>query len=368
MGKPRFRSNLNSMAKSPLILAALAKAAVPHLNFHEVKSLSANSNGAFDTALLTATSGDHYVIRVANNQTAGAEQDTELRALKALGKTDRMRLPFKITNLVGEVKDEKGSRALVFEFVYGNPTDISSVPADSALSHSIAKAIAAIHNLDTAIIEDAHLPSFESAEIVRGRVAELDRFAATGKVPSILLSRWEQALEDVSLFRFKPTVIHGSLSGDTLLTLDNDVAGVLSWSSMRISDPAEDFAWILGAGIHELSESIIDVYRQSHYNVDDALRLRATLYSEFEIARWLMHGIAKKDSEIIDDAVSMLDVLAEDVATGAVGRLITAPVVIAAPQVIEVTAPADDVATRPIDISDIPSKPEESSKSDSELF
>jgi hypothetical protein len=64
----------------------------------------------------------------------------------------------------------------------------------------------------------------------------------------------------------------------------------------------------------------------------------------------------------------MLEVLAEDVATGAVGRLITAPVVIAAPQVIEVTAPADDVATRPIDISDIASKPEESSKSDSELF
>ena len=349
MVKPRFLSNLNSMAKSPLILAALAKAAVPHLNFHEVKSLSAGSNGAFDTALLTSTAGDHFVIRLANTQTAGAEQDVELRALKALSKADRMRLPFKITNLVGEVKDEKGARALVFEFIYGNPTDIGSVPADSALSNSIAKAIAAIHNLDHAIIENEHLASFDAAEIVRGRVAELDRFAATGKVPSVLLSRWEQALEDTSLFRFKPSVIHGGLSGETVLTSDNEVAGVLSWSTLRISDPAEDFAWILGAGIHELSESIIDVYRQSHYHVDDALRLRATLYSEFEIARWLMHGMAKNDPEIIDDAVSMLEVLAEDVATGAVGRLIAAPKVL-------------DTATRPIEISEIQSKP------DNELF
>ncbi|MEY4437498.1 MAG: hypothetical protein RL100_962, partial [Actinomycetota bacterium] len=81
------------MAKSPLILAALAKAACPQLNFHEVKSLSANSGGAYDTALLTATSGQHFVVRVADSQAAGAEQEVELRALKALVATDRMRLP-----------------------------------------------------------------------------------------------------------------------------------------------------------------------------------------------------------------------------------------------------------------------------------
>ena len=338
------------MAKSPLILAALAKAAVPHLNFHEVKSLSANSSGSFDTALLTATSGEHYVIRVANSQTAGAEQDVEIRSLKALVKADRLRLPFKITNLVGEVKDEKGNRAMVFEFVYGNPTDIGTVPADSVLSSNIAKAIAAIHNLDPAIIENAHLPSYDAAEVVRGRVAELDRFAATGRVPSVLLSRWEQALEDVSLFRFKPSVIHGALNADTFLTLDNDVAGVLSWSSLRISDPAEDFAWILGAGIHELSESIIDVYRQSHYHVDDSLRLRATLYSEFEMARWLMHGIAKKDDAIIEDAVSMLEVYADEVSTGAIGRLIATPKKL-------------DLHTRPIE-----QIAPEAEKADNELF
>ena len=146
-------SNLIFMARSPLILAALAKAAAPQLNFTEVKGLSTGSSGAFETALLTSTTGEHYVIRVATSQSAGAEQEVELRALKALTKVDRMRLPFKVTNLVGETKDEKGARALVFEFVYGNQTDISMVGADTVLSANIARAIAAIHNLDVALIE-----------------------------------------------------------------------------------------------------------------------------------------------------------------------------------------------------------------------
>jgi len=342
MGIPKFLSNLIFMARSPLILAALAKAAVPHLNFHEVKALTTNSNGAFDTGLLTATSGEHYIIRVANNQTAGAEQEVELRALKVLGKVDRLRLPFKITNLVGETKDEKGSRAMVFEFLYGNPTDISNVPADSALSNSIAKAISAIHSLDSSLVENEHLASFDPAEIMKSRVAELDRFATTGKVPAVLLSRWEQALEDTSLFRFKPTVVHGGLNSETMLSLDDEVTGILSWSTLRVSDPAEDFAWILGAGIHELSESIIDVYRQSHFNTDDSLRLRATLYSEFEFARWLMFGIGKNDASIIDEAALMLEGLAEDVNSGAIGRLVAKPR-------YEQPAPVD-TATRPIEL------------------
>jgi hypothetical protein len=84
------------------------------------------------------------------------------------------------------------------------------------------------------------------------------------------------------------------------------------------------------------------------------------LYSEFEIARWLMHGIAKQDQEIIDDAVSMLEVLADDVATGAVGRLIAKPVSAVATEAKPVAV--EDTTTRPIDVSEIPSK------TDSELF
>jgi aminoglycoside phosphotransferase (APT) family kinase protein len=235
---------------------------------------------------------------------------------------------------------------MIFKFVYGTKIDAGRVAPASNLSSSISRSIAGIHSLPLELVQSAGLPEFTPAENIRARVAELDRFAATGKVPSVLLSRWEQALEDTSLFRFKPTVVHGGLNSETMLSLDEEVSGVLSWSTLRVSDPAEDFAWILGAGIHELSESILDVYRQSHFNTDDSLRLRATLYSEFEFARWLMFGISKNDAAIVNEAVLMLEGLAEDVSSGAVGRLVAKPT-------IAQSAPApapEDVATRPIEL------------------
>ena len=328
------------MAKSPLILAALAKDAVRHLDFVQVKSLNAGADGAFDTALLTATTGEHYVVRIANTQSAGAEQEVELQALRALGAEGRAALPFKITTLLGETKDDKGARALIFDFVYGSPTDVGSIDGDSELARNIGLAIAAIHKLPLSVVENAHLPEFQPEDILRARTAELDRFAATGKVPSVLLSRWEAVLEDSTLFRFQPTVVHGSLNGDTVLEdAGREVAGVLAWSSLRISDPAEDLSWILGSENDPFADAVLAAYTANRPGVDASIRQRAIMYSEFERARWLMHGVNKGDQSIIDDAVEMLSTLAGDVEAGVIGRLTAAPIaaMVAAPIVEEIT-------------------------------
>lgn len=328
------------MAKSPLILAALAKDAVRHLDFVQVKSLNAGADGAFDTALLTATTGEHYVVRIANTQSAGAEQEVELQALRALGSEGRAALPFKITTLLGETKDDKGARALIFDFVYGSPTDVGSIDGGSELARNIGLAIAAIHKLPLSVVENAHLPEFQPEDILRARTAELDRFASTGKVPSVLLSRWEAVLEDSTLFRFQPTVVHGSLNGDTVLENDGrEVAGVLAWSSLRISDPAEDLSWILGSENDPFADAVLAAYGANRPGVDASIRQRAVMYSEFERARWLMHGVNKGDQSIIDDAVEMLATLAGDVEAGVIGRLTAAPIaaMVAAPVIEEVT-------------------------------
>jgi len=327
------------------------------------------------------------VIRVANTHAASVERDVELRALKALSESDRGQLPFKITNLVGETKDSRGQRALIFEFVYGNPIEAGSVSPQSSLALSMGESIAAIHNLPLSVVQEAHLAEFEPADIISARVADLDRAAATGRVPSALLSRWEAALEDVNLFRFQPSVIHGSLGTDTALELDGLVSGVLAWSSLKISDPAEDLAWIVGAGNHELTDTVLTRYGQLRATVDATIRQRATLYSELEMAKWLVHGVNKGNQGIIDDAMGMLNVLAEDVDSGAIGKLVAAPLVAAtaaiiASEVIEleevelevieleeveleevelevITSEPVDLATRPIELPE---------KSEDELF
>jgi aminoglycoside phosphotransferase (APT) family kinase protein len=398
-------SNLKYMAKSPLILAALAKDAVRHLDFVQVKSLNAGADGAFDTALLTATTGEHYVVRIANTQSAGAEQEVELQALRALGSDGRAALPFKITTLLGETKDDKGARALIFDFVYGTPTDVGSIDGNSELARNIGLAIAAIHKLPLSVVENAHLPEFQPEDILRARTAELDRFAATGKVPSVLLSRWEAVLEDSNLFRFQPTVVHGSLNGDTVLQEDGrEVGGVLAWSSLRISDPAEDLSWILGSENDPFAEAVLAAYSANRTGVDSSIRQRAVLYSEYERARWLMHGVNKGDQSIIDDAVEMLATLAGDVEAGVIGRLTAAPIaaMVAAPiieefsetfvsvdsdgdfelievnEIIEASVEEDEVSgdgdsesleTAPINVVDDKTRPIElPEKSDNELF
>lgn len=314
------------MAKSPLILAALANDAVPNIHFIDVKQLSTNSIGAFDSALLTADNGDHVVIRVPNSAAAGAEQEVELRALSAI-EAHRESLPFKFTKLLGSTVDQRGAKALVFNFVYGNPIDVPSLAHEGHLAESIGKAIAAIHNLPPSLVEDAHLPEYQPAQTVRARVADLDRAAATGRVPAVLLARWENALEDSELFHYQPTVIHGSLSGETVLELDDEVSAVLSWGGLRIGDPAEDFAWIFGAGVPELTDTVLMAYSLGRALSDSSIRQRATLYSELEMARWLLHGVSQNDQNIIDDAMAMLNGLAEELSAGTIRALTTSAIV-----------------------------------------
>jgi aminoglycoside phosphotransferase (APT) family kinase protein len=362
-----------------------------------VKSLNAGADGAFDTALLTATTGEHYVVRIANTQSAGAEQEVELQALRALGAEGRASLPFKITTLLGETKDDKGARALIFDFVYGSPTDVGSIDGGSELARNIGLAIAAIHKLPLTVVENAHLPEFQPEDVLRARIAELDRFAATGKVPSVLLSRWESVLEDSTLFRFQPTVVHGSLNGDTVLEdAGREVAGVLAWSSLKISDPAEDLSWIMGSENDPFADAVLAAYNANRPGVDPSIRQRAIMYSEFERARWLMHGVNKGDQSIIDDAVEMLNTLAGDVEAGVIGRLTAAPIaaMVAAPlieeftetfvsvdedgdfEVIEISEvfaeTSDDevsLETAPIEVVDDKTRPIElPEKSDNELF
>lgn len=323
------------MGKSPLILAALANAAVPSLGLSQVKPLSADGAGNFDTAVVTSNSGEHYVVRIPNNAAAGAEQEVELRALKALSLA-KSNLPFDITRPIGETADASGARVIVFSYVYGNKVEITQVSPNSSLAQSIARATAAIHNLPISIVEDAHLAEYSPADSVRQRVAELDRAAQTGKVPAVLLNRWEQAMEDVSLFKYQPTVVHGALNGDTVLEQDGDVSGILAWSTLKIADPAEDLSWVLASGNPELIDSVLLAYQLNRSVADSQLRARATLYAEFEVARWLLHGVSKKDQDIIDDATAMLEGLAAEADAGQLTPLgVVAAAMIAQPIIEE---------------------------------
>jgi hypothetical protein len=180
------------------------------------------------------------------------------------------------------------------------------------------------------------------------------------------LQRWENAFEDVSLFRYQPNVIHGDLNGDHMLESEGQVSGVLEWSTLKIGDPAEDLRWVVGAHNPEAAYALILEYQSHRQQSDQFLRQRAQLYSELEIASWLLYGHRLKDQEIIQDALGLLQDLKSDLDAGALPALtsetqappvssvepaFTAPMTVIAQEPDELPMPfVDEPATAAIDV------------------
>ena len=167
-----------------------------------------------------------------------------------------------------------------------------------------------MHDLPTRLVADAGLPVYEADEYRQRRLAEVDRAAATGHVPSALLSRWERALEEAGAWRFVPSVVHGELDGDSVRTSSTEVTGMVEWAQARVADPADDFGWLANAAEPEVFDGVLAAYAaKRRANPDPDLARRARLAGELALVRWLLHGTSADDSAVVDDAVAMLAVL-----------------------------------------------------------
>ncbi|MCU1549510.1 MAG: macrolide 2-phosphotransferase [Glaciihabitans sp.] len=297
------------MARSHLTLAALATSAVPGLDLVEASTFGAEQ-GDFDSALLTSRDGRHWVARLPRNERAEAEQSADLVALRALSAGVRTRLHFSVSTFAGQTPIN-GTRAVVYEFVYGSKVPLGGL--DAAHATSVGRAIAAIHALPTSFVADAGLPVLTPIECLRASITVMDRAAGTGVVPPALLARWEAATEDSKLWQFQPTVINGSLAADSLLFAGSEVTGVIGWHELRVGDPARDLFWLLGAHAESVPEIGFDTYNEVRGGADRQIRQRAMLYAELELAKWLLHGTELHDTEIVDDAVEMLNALVDNV-------------------------------------------------------
>src|SRR5690606_2854320 len=63
----------------------------------------------------------------------------------------------------------------------------------------------------------------------------------------------------------------------------------------------------------DVAASVTDAYQQARGIADRQVLQRARLYSELELAKWLLHGKQQRSSEIVDDAVSMMHSLVDRV-------------------------------------------------------
>jgi macrolide phosphotransferase len=300
-----------------LILAALAADAAPGKNFTNYRLDS--SNPEIEQLQLWDRSGEAFVLKAPSSATGERELALELEGLRVV-EMAKSSLPFEIPSLIGHTRDLDGSKAVLLSLLGGESADLSRY-TPGKFSQSFAQAMAATHSINPSFVKDAGLPEFQAMDLVHQRVAEVDAIAATGRVSPALLSRWEQALEDVALFRFHPVTIHGAISQDALVVSGQELVGIGNWSSLSISDPAEDFRWLAGGALTTTFEDAILNYRATLPAADENLALRAQLYSELELGNWLVHCLTHEDQAEIAKAEDLLNELRDQLDSGALPAL-----------------------------------------------
>jgi macrolide phosphotransferase len=305
-------SYADTVPRSPLSLAALATVAIPGLDAFDVRR-PANAGGDFDVAVVIDAKGQRWVVRAPVRPAAGAALEAETALLELLAEhVAAGRVPFTAPRPAGFAHLPEGGRAVVHREVPGQPLHIEALGPGPGLAASLGRALAALHELPVDLVESAGLPTYDAAAYRARRLAEVDEAARTGKVPPALLRRWEERLEDVAMWRFQPTVVHGDLSAEHVLTDRDAVTGILAWGDTQVADPADDLAWLVVAAPEDAVESILEAYQLRRTELTDPHLLdRALLAGELALARWLLYGVRAGDDTIVADAVQMLEELDE---------------------------------------------------------
>lgn len=302
------------MKRSPMELAAIATAAVPGLAPTGVAVLPDDADD-FDSVLIVDAAKNRWRVRSPRHEEASIRLESELAALRAFSAGIRASLPFQLPSVAGTVR-QGALRTFVYNHLPGKAYSLEDlVGLGSRCAKDLGAVMAAIHSMPESAIDRADLPSYTSEQVRQRRLNELDAAATTGMIPARLLRRWEHALEDVALWRFNATVIHGDLHEDQLLIEESKVVAVTGWTDLQVGDPADDFAWL--AAVHE--QSFADAAFESYVAVrgdraDPHIMRRAALAAEFALAQWLVKAISGGEAQRVAEAKTMLEELDADIA------------------------------------------------------
>lgn len=352
-----------AVSRTPTQLAALASGAVSGLDPVSVRAGRSGVRDRCVTAFVTDSQRRSWVVRVPRTPAVGAAMET---ATTLVGLVAR-RLPFSVPAPRGFVAVPEG-RGVVYPAIHGRTVVLEAVPPGPGVAAEIGRAIAAVHNLDRGVYDEAGMPAYEPDAWRLRRLADLDRGAATGHVPAALLSRWERALEHVTLWKFAPTPVHGDLNGDRILVTFSDeedsttasVRGLVGWDDARVADPADDFAALVAECSPEGYDSIFEAYALALIERPDRhLKHRARLASELALLTRLLEAVSEAEPQLIAHRAAELREL-EEVVAHSPDDLVPEPVV----RQPVTPAPAAPAAEEVFDAGDLEDEGDEASDTD----
>lgn len=293
--------------KSWPAVAALATVAVPGLQVHSLCEPQ-RIDEDYQVCGIQDEQGQHWTVTVALRQSAGAALEAQLQVLLELSRAD---LGFEVAKPAGFARLKEG-QVLVHRQLGGTPLneeDLNTPYMITEIGHSLA----ALHAASPALISRSGMPVYTSEQVRQRYLTQLDEGATTGLLPAELYERWEGLLSDISLWRFNPTVIHGSLHHECVYARAGKVSALVDFAEAQVGDPARDFAGIWPLIDPELQNRLLKAYRDSGGgNGDSTLQTRIELTSELALLQWLLHGHHTATREIITDAQQMMADLLEE--------------------------------------------------------
>ena len=293
-------------SKTPYELAALATVAVPRLEVAGLRPPQFSDEVLSVTGLID-TSGDRWMVVCPHDTVGGLDMEAQNAVLERLGKAhDFSKIPFEIPRPAGFTRTPEGDRVMVHRDLGGRVMETSDFNDPHLLPASLGNALAALHNLPELIYTGVNLPAYSAIECRDRHQAVLDEAAQEVVIPANLWDRWEESLENLSLWRFLPSPIHGDLSETSIHVDHGRVCALTGFSSAHVGDPAVDIAWVFARASDEFLERFHEAYQQTRSEKDLHLLERAELLSELAVVRWLVHGLHSDDSEIVDEARAML--------------------------------------------------------------
>lgn len=301
------------MIRSDLALAGLACAAVPGLrpvSVQERRRPPGAGEVSHQSALIEDATGRMWVLNCPLTAVAAVELERNDSLVRQLGR----HVPFKVPAAAGYASLGSLGRAALFPYVEGSAIDLHRLPAGPGLASAVGRTLAAVHNIPAGLFEEHEVPVFDAAEHRTRRLADLDRAAETGHVPTGLLARWEQAFDSSLVWRFGSTPVHGSLDGWSFLVAfsDDDAAtgrilALTGWGHAAVTDPAEDFATLVYEATPAAVDSLFESYALARsQRPDPHLLTRARLASEMQWIRGLASAVAAEDDEAVARRVDQL--------------------------------------------------------------
>ncbi len=292
-----------------LPLAAMAAAALPETDFVSLCSPRFETED-LRVCAVQDTAERKWLVNCPTTEHADNQLQTQTQIMQALSH-DGARLPFRLPWPSHRVRIVGGKHALVHPAFPGRPARPEDLTVSDKLATSLGAALAALHELPARVLQAAERPTFSADQIRRRWLSLLDEAAPTQAVPPRLWQRWEERLEDISLWRFASAFIHADLQESYLYIDKEAISGITGFGQARFGDPARDLAWVVSSSSDEFAKTVLEEYQKLRLYEDPHLNARIELNSELVLLEWLMHGVHQNSEDIITDARELISQLAD---------------------------------------------------------